>query len=152
MQSETLIKYYDALVELKLDTNVLVTAGNYLLTDYSQILLGATETDRVLSAENFGILMKMVTDKKVSSRVAKDIIIAIGLTNTDPMQYAIENSLISSFTTEQLVTLVRTIIAEHPTVVEEYKGGKVASLQFLLGQAMKQTKGAIDPVILKSTF
>ena len=47
---------------------------------------------------------------------------------------------------------MRDIITAHPTVVAEYKGGKTASLQFLLGQAMKQTKGAVDPVTLKTTF
>ncbi len=152
MQSDILVKYFDALVELKLPSAVLVVAANYLLTDFSQILLGATAQDSVLSPANFGVLMSLVYDKKISSRVAKDIIIAIGLLDTDPLAYANEHNLISSFTAEQLVALVRDIITEHPTVVAEYKGGKTASLQFLLGQAMKQTKGAVDPVTLKTTF
>ncbi len=152
MQSDVLMKYFDALVRLQLPSAVLVVAANYLLTDFSQLLQGATAQDSVLSPANFGVLMSLVYDKKISSRVAKDIIIAIGLHDTDPLAYANEHNLISSFTAEQLVALVRDIITEHPTVVAEYKGGKTASLQFLLGQAMKQTKGAVDPVTLKTTF
>ncbi len=152
MQSDVLMKYFDALVDVKLPPAVLVVAANYLLTDFSQLLLGATPEDTVLSPANFGTLMTLVHDKKISSRVAKDIIIAIGLHDTDPLAYANEHNLISSFTTEQLVAMVRDIITAHPTVVKEYKGGKTASLQFLLGQAMKQTKGAVDPVTLKTTF
>ena len=127
-------------------------AANYLLTDFSQILLGANVTDAVITPNHFGKLIGLVHDKKVSSRVAKDIIIAIGLNDTDPLTYATEHQLISSFTPEQLLALVQEIVAANPAVVAEYKGGKVASLQFLLGQAMKQTKGAVDPVTLKSTF
>jgi aspartyl-tRNA(Asn)/glutamyl-tRNA(Gln) amidotransferase subunit B len=152
MQSDVLVKYFDALVDLKLPNQVLVVAANYLLTDFSQILLGASTADRVLTPKHFAALMSLVSEKKVSSRVAKDIIIAIGLDDTDPVVYATEHNLMSSFSPEQLVTLVHEIIAAHPTVVTEYKAGKVASLQFLLGQAMKQTKGAVDPIILKSTF
>lgn len=152
MQSEELVRYFEALVDLQLPAPVLVVAANYLITDFSQLLLGATPEDAVLAPVNFGALMTLVYDKKVSSRVAKDIIIAIGLHDTDAVAYATEHNLISSFTPEQLVALVREIIEAHPTVVTEYKGGKVASLQFLLGQAMKQTKGAVDPVTLKTTF
>lgn len=152
MQNEVLMKYFDDLVVLKLMPAILVVAVNYLLTDFSPLLLSATTDDVVMSPANFGALMTLVHDKKISSRVAKDIIIAIGLNDTDPVAYATEHKLISSFTPEQLVTLVREIIAAHRTVVAEYKGGKVASLQFLLGQAMKQTKGAVDPVTLKTTF
>jgi aspartyl-tRNA(Asn)/glutamyl-tRNA(Gln) amidotransferase subunit B len=152
MQSESLMKYFDEIVGSGADNAVLVTAANYLLTDFSQILLKAEETDVVLSPRHFADLIVLVQDKKISSRVAKDIIIAIGLKDTDPVAYANEHNLISTFTPEQLVALVQEIIAAHPGVVTEYKGGKVASLQFLLGQAMKQTKGAVDPVTLKSTF
>lgn len=152
MQNDVLVKYFDALVSQSLSAPVLVMAANYLLTDFSQILLGANESDEVLTPSHFGKLIGLVHDKKVSSRVAKDIIIAIGLNDTDPLAYATEHQLISSFTPEQLVALVQEIVAANPAVVAEYKGGKVASLQFLLGQAMKQTKGAVDPVTLKSTF
>jgi aspartyl-tRNA(Asn)/glutamyl-tRNA(Gln) amidotransferase subunit B len=34
-------------------------------------------------------------------------------------------------------------------VVDEYKAGKVAVLQFLLGQCMKKTKGSANPATLK---
>lgn len=152
LQNEVLIRYYDRLLALGLTTAVLVVAANYLVTDFSPLLQGATESDLILSPANFGALMVMVHEKKISSRVAKDIIIAIGLSDTDPHAYATEHKLISVFTTAELVTLVQEIIAAHPSVASEYKAGKTASLQFLLGQAMKQTKGAVDPVTLKTTF
>ena len=44
------------------------------------------------------------------------------------------------------------IIAENAEAVEEYKKGKLSSLQFLIGQAMKEMKGSGNPVVLKKVF
>jgi aspartyl-tRNA(Asn)/glutamyl-tRNA(Gln) amidotransferase subunit B len=152
IQNEELTKYYDAVIKIGHDTETLLLTANYLITDFAPLLGTQTNKSEVLSPTNFGKLMVFVRDKKVSSRVAKDMILAIGLHDTDPAEYAKEHNLISSFTSEQLSTLVLDIINAHPSVVLEYQAGKVASLQFLLGQAMKQTKGAVDPVTLKKTF
>ncbi len=40
-----------------------------------------------------------------------------------------------------LEVLVDAVIAEHPKVAEEYRGGKDAALSFLMGQVMKKSKG-----------
>ena len=152
IQNDYLMNYFDKLVAEQFETPVLILAVNYLLTDFAQILGSASSADQVLSPKNFGLLMTLVRDKKISSRVAKDMLLAIGLHDTDPLTYASDHNLISSFTSEQLTTLVQEILQAHPSVVAEYKAGKVASLQFLLGQAMKQTKGAVDPITLRATF
>jgi aspartyl-tRNA(Asn)/glutamyl-tRNA(Gln) amidotransferase subunit B len=152
LQTETLCNYFDMLIDIELQPPVLVTSANYLITDFSPVLLTAKTNDTVLTPLHFASLMKLVHERKISSRVAKDIIISIGLNDTNPVEYASANNLLVSFTGDQLTLLVRGIITEHPSVVSEYKGGKVASLQFLLGQAMKQTKGAVDPTLLKKSF
>ena len=152
IQNEILTRYFDEIAAKTTDQKILSLSVNYLLTDFSQILLGAGPVDAVLSPGHFVQLMELVRDNKISSRVAKDIIIAIGLADTEPLKYATTNNLISSFTPEQLIALVQDIIGTQASVVAEYKAGKVASLQFLLGQAMKQTKGAVDPLTLRKTF
>jgi aspartyl-tRNA(Asn)/glutamyl-tRNA(Gln) amidotransferase subunit B len=40
-----------------------------------------------------------------------------------------------------LEALVDAVIAEHPKVAEEYRGGKDAALSFLMGQVMRRSKG-----------
>ncbi len=44
-----------------------------------------------------------------------------------------------------LPALVTTILAAHPHVVAEYKAGKAAALQYLIGQGMKESKGSANP-------
>ncbi len=54
--------------------------------------------------------------------------------------------------TSALQGIVETILAEQATAVAEYKAGKQAALQFLIGQAMRQSKGAGNPGIFKELF
>jgi aspartyl-tRNA(Asn)/glutamyl-tRNA(Gln) amidotransferase subunit B len=152
IQNEILLTYFEELLALGLTGEAVALSVNYLLTDFSPILLAANSSDRVLSPMHFKEIIALISDKKISSRVAKDIIIATGLSDTDPLVYANENNLINNFTPETILLLVQGVVDANTIVVTEYKAGKVASLQFLLGQAMKQTKGAVDPVQLKKIF
>jgi aspartyl-tRNA(Asn)/glutamyl-tRNA(Gln) amidotransferase subunit B len=51
-----------------------------------------------------------------------------------------------------LVETVRKIIGEQAKAVADYKAGKEASLQFLVGQAMKALKGQGEPNMLMDLF
>jgi aspartyl-tRNA(Asn)/glutamyl-tRNA(Gln) amidotransferase subunit B len=42
----------------------------------------------------------------------------------------------------QLETIIKTIVDNNPKVIEEYKSGKAQSLNFLVGQVMRETRGA----------
>jgi len=44
-----------------------------------------------------------------------------------------------------LTKIVREVIQENSKAVEDYRGGKQATLGFLVGQVMQATKGAADP-------
>ena len=48
--------------------------------------------------------------------------------------------------------IVAKIIADYPQVVADYRSGKEAALQFLVGQGMKQTKGSANPNLLREAF
>ena len=51
-----------------------------------------------------------------------------------------------------LQPIIDTIISDNPEVVEQLRSGKEASVQFLVGQGMKLTKGAANPGLLKKMF
>ena len=48
--------------------------------------------------------------------------------------------------------VVKQIIAENQKSVEDYKAGKDRALGFLVGQAMKATKGKANPQMLNQMF
>ncbi|MDX2226516.1 MAG: Asp-tRNA(Asn)/Glu-tRNA(Gln) amidotransferase GatCAB subunit B, partial [Verrucomicrobiae bacterium] len=41
--------------------------------------------------------------------------------------------------------IIDEVLATNPKAVEEYKGGKTGSINFLKGQVMKQAKGKANP-------
>ena len=44
---------------------------------------------------------------------------------------------------------VDKVIADNPKAVDDYKKGKEASLKFLVGMAMRETKGKANPQIVE---
>jgi len=45
--------------------------------------------------------------------------------------------------------MITGLVAEHPSVVADYHGGKEAALMFFVGQIMKMSKGSINPATAK---
>lgn len=48
--------------------------------------------------------------------------------------------------------LAREVVAENPKVVADYKGGKAASIQFLVGQVMRKSKGKANPQVARAAL
>jgi aspartyl-tRNA(Asn)/glutamyl-tRNA(Gln) amidotransferase subunit B len=66
-----------------------------------------------------------------TGRPAEEIVAAEGLTQIDDE--------------EQIVELVAGVLARHADAVRQYRGGKTATLGFLVGQVMKATAGKANP-------
>lgn len=154
IQSKMLTEYFEAVSKAAISpsSEFCVLAANYLLTDLSPQLALVTEESIILSPKHFARLIEAVLGRKFTSRVAKDIIIALALNDSDPVAYATEYDLIVSNDTSGIKDMIKGTLSAHPTVVAEYKAGKTAALQFLLGQAMKQSRGAIDPALIKEAL
>ena len=152
IQSEMLDEYFNKLYLFAADDkSTLPRAVNFLLTDLYPCIIDK-DKETTLSPINFYNLIKLLEQKKITSRVAKDLIIENALHDRDLVALVTERGLLSNFTDEALQKLVTSIIKENASVVAEYKAGKLAALQFLLGQAMKATRGASDPSTLKNLF
>jgi Asp-tRNA(Asn)/Glu-tRNA(Gln) amidotransferase B subunit len=125
--------------------------ANYLTSD---LLSRALESDTLSdwNAQGFGTLMAMVRDGEISSRVAKDLLSEVVLQGMNPQHLATERGLIQSSSSDVLLPLVEQIIVDNATVVAEFKAGKEAALQFLVGQGMKLSKGSANPKVLFELF
>lgn len=117
-------------------------AANFLLTD-----LGG-EAGRT-APEALARLVTMFADKKISSRGAKDILFILAKEGGEPEKVAEREGLMQVSDVSALGDVVEKVIAVEIKAVQEYKGGKEASLQYLLGKAMKESRGAGNPEILR---
>jgi len=129
------------------DAKKIKLAVNYLLTDY---LPRAQTSGATIAPKAFAELVSMIAADTISSRAAKDL---IGMLLTDqktaPQELAEKHGLIQKSNAADLEPAINKVIADNPKAVAEFKAGKAASLQFLIGQAMKSTKGAGNPTVVR---
>lgn len=125
--------------------NVLKLAANYLTTDLAPLLSSEVNLG---NETGFLELMTMIDEGKLTSRVAKDILPEVVFENQSPSNLAKERGLVQSSDPEAIKVFVLEVIAENKGVVDEYLGGKTTSIQFLVGQCMKKSKGSSNPGVL----
>jgi len=121
--------------------------NNYLTTD----ILGIKEKEGLdwedikLSSDNFAQLINNLASEKISSRVAKDILLDIIHSNQDVEEIIKTKGLEKIKDESILISTIEEIIKNNPKAIEDYKKGKTNTLQFLVGQTMAKLKGAADP-------
>lgn len=142
--------FFDAVMAL-LDTSLLPLAANYVISDLAGWYAknGGEEYEHV-TPEAFAQLIKMTSENELSSRGAKDVLAVLAEKGGEPRTIATEQGMLQVSDPRALADAIRTVLEQHADVVADYKGGKEASLQFLIGQGMKATKGAGNPAVIRS--
>lgn len=139
--------FIDAIIKLNEGKNDrIVLASNYIANDLVKLIRDHDELPSVIPIppQYFNTIITLVSDKKISSRSAKDVLIESVKTGEDPEQIVKEKNLIITIDTAAITEIIKKIIAENPNVVAEYRAGKAASLEFFVGQSMKALRGAAD--------
>jgi aspartyl-tRNA(Asn)/glutamyl-tRNA(Gln) amidotransferase subunit B len=132
------------------------TASNYIANDLVKIVRdkekpdSATSHEIPISVEYFNKIIALLIEKKISSRGAKDLLQAADR-GTDPLLLASEMGILAGMN-DDVGPVLREIIEKNPSAVADYRGGKEAALEFLVGQAMKRLRGATDPVALREAL
>ncbi|KKR45345.1 MAG: Aspartyl/glutamyl-tRNA(Asn/Gln) amidotransferase subunit B [Parcubacteria group bacterium GW2011_GWA2_40_14] len=128
------------------------TASNYITSD----LIGLSKSKGIeftlgsITADTFAKLTILISTGELSSRAGKDILKLMFENGGEPETIAKEKGLIQKNDVEEIKKVIGKILSDNPKVVTEYKGGKTSVLQFLVGQAMKETKGSANPEMLKT--
>lgn len=135
---------------------VALLAANYVATDIAGALKASVVKEEWLmeeeNAKRFAALMEMIQRGELSSRGAKDTLIYMYTDKRSPQEIAQEKGLAQENDRGALMKIASDILAANPQAVEEYKKGKVASLQFLIGQGMRASKGSANPDALKEVL
>lgn len=128
---------------------VVKLAANYLTSDVLAAMNEHPElSEKPIPVVSFLELMALLIDGSINSRVAKDILPEILISQQSPRALATEKGLLQSSDLGTLLPHIDAVLAENALVVAEYKAGKASSLQFLIGQVMKKTRGAANPTVL----
>ncbi len=137
---------------LKNDLEKIKTAANYITSDIVSIYRNDENILEKVSVKNIVDLVTMLAENKISSRGAKDILNELSVKHGEVEKIATEKGLLQQSDEGALTEIVKKIIISNQKVADEYKAGKEASLQFLVGQGMKETRGSANPKILADLF
>lgn len=146
--------FFDAVVAGG-EAEAALLASNYIANDLVKIVRDMRERETILgdampiSVDYFRSLIVLLRAKKLSSRAAKDVLALSIAEKMDPKDIAESRGLLQTSDTGQLAAIVESVIAQNEGVVADYRAGKAASLEYLLGQCMKALRGAGDPVALR---
>lgn len=108
-----------------------------------------TLKDTAFTAENLTELFKLLVEKKITDRIGQRIIEKLGQESFSPAQYVKDNNLEIVADERALKEICQRVISENPKAVEDYKQGEEKSLQYLIGQVMRATKGTAKPQAAK---
>jgi aspartyl-tRNA(Asn)/glutamyl-tRNA(Gln) amidotransferase subunit B len=108
------------------------------------------EIDQInVSPRQLKQLVELVESGQINARSAKEVLIAVHETGSDPDAVVAERGLAQVSDEAQLEAVVRSVIEEHPDAVADYQSGKSNAVQYLIGQVMRQMRGTANPAIAR---
>jgi aspartyl-tRNA(Asn)/glutamyl-tRNA(Gln) amidotransferase subunit B len=105
-----------------------------------------------VSAERLGELVKLISDNQLSGKLAKEIFPKMFSTGEAAGAILEKEGLRQISDSGALEQVIAGVIAANPKQVEQYRGGKATVINFLVGQAMKATRGQANVALLTELF
>ena len=128
--------------------------ANWILSDISRILNEKElEPENVpFTAEQLAKMIELIDKGTISSAIAKKVLTELFENPKDPEVIIKEKGWIQISDEGAIKEVVMKILENNPQSVADFKGGKDKALGFLVGQAMKETKGKANPQMLNKMF
>ena len=128
--------------------------ANWLLSDVSKILNEKEiEADQIpFTAEELAKMITLIDKGTISSAIAKKVLVELFENPKDPEEIIKEKGWIQISDEGAIKEVVTKILEANPQSVADFKAGKDKALGFLVGQAMKETKGKANPQMLNKMF
>ena len=127
---------------------------NWILSDISRILnekeMEANEIP--FTADNLAGLITLIEKGTISSAIAKKVLEELFEDPKEPSKIIEEKGWIQISDEGAIKEVVMQILESNPQSVIDFKAGKDRAIGFLVGQAMKQTKGKANPQMLNKMF
>ena len=148
--SKAMATYYEAVVA-KAGKDNAKAAANWMMGDVSSTLNreGVELADAPVSAAQLALLLQRIADGTISNKAAKEVFAAMWeAKSTDE---ALADTVIDQKGLKQisdtgaLEAIVDEVLAANAKSVEQYRAGKEAAINALIGQTMKASKGKANP-------
>jgi len=109
---------------------------------------GIDITQSPVKPEHIVELVKLIDEKVISGKIAKDVFNEVFETRKSPKQIVEEKGLKQITNPEEIRGIIEEIIKNNPKEVEKYRAGNTKLIGFFVGQVMKATKGKANPQLV----
>ncbi len=110
---------------------------------------GRTIADCPVTAHANNTILKMIADRTISGKIAKDVLDIVWSEGGDPADVVRARGLVQMTDTSAIEKAIDAVIAANPDKVEEVKA-KPKLAGWFVGQVMKQTGGKANPQVVNA--
>ena len=126
--------------------------SNWIMTDIIRVQNEEDIEKMPFTADELGKLIILIDKGTISSSIAKKVFEELLENPRDPEEIIKEKGWIQISDEGAIKEVVNKILEANPGSIADYKAGKDRALGFLVGQAMKETKGKANPQLLNKLF
>lgn len=127
------------------------TISNWIMTDLLKILKDAnySSLSDIISEENFCYIIKLVSEKKITRPISKELLEKTISTKQNPADIVKKENLVEVISNKTIISIIDAILTEKPDLAQQFKVEPNKITNFIVGGVMKQTKGKADAEFVK---
>jgi len=127
------------------------TAFHWIATQLLPALKERDETIAVtaVTPERLAALLAMLEGDKVNARSARDVLSKLFESNDAPEAIVEQFGYAQVSDTSELEGIVATVLADNPQAIDDFRSGNEKALGFLIGQAMRASRGKANPKLIR---
>ncbi|MBR3132886.1 MAG: Asp-tRNA(Asn)/Glu-tRNA(Gln) amidotransferase subunit GatB [Clostridia bacterium] len=128
--------------------------SNWLMSDIAKVLNEREEeADKIpFSGKELGELIELIDKGTISNSIGKKVLNELFENPKAPSKIIEEKGWVQISDEGAIKEVVIKVLENNPQSVADYKAGKDKALGFLVGQAMKETRGKANPQMLNKMF
>ncbi len=151
----TASKYYSNIFEEAIkECNNPKAVSNWIMSDIARILNEKEEEPDSIpfTGKDLGELVSLIDKGTISTAIAKKVLEEMFENPEKPSKIIEVKGWVQISDEGAIKEVVMQVLEANPQSVADYKAGKDRALGFLVGQAMKATKGKANPQMLNKMF
>ena len=136
--------YFEEAVQQYLDPKIV---SNWITGELFRLLnlSGAGIREAKVVPGQLAQLLKMVDSGEINISTAKAVFESMFTSGRSAPEIIAEGDLLQISDVDELLAIVKQVVADNPQPVADYLEGKTQALRFLVGQVMKLTRGKANP-------
>jgi len=145
--SRALADYYEEVARL---CGLPKIASNWVMGDILRFLNEDKRDikDCPIPASSLAEMIRLIEEGVISGKMAKEISEEMYRTGKTPQVIIEEKGLVQISDAGALIPLIEKVMADNPSQLGQYRGGKDKLFGFFVGQVMKATQGKANPQLI----